>query len=343
MRRLLGLAVIVGIAVFAAGAASARPPSDGDTYTPASARGHGVVPTWASFMAMPWARGGGHSGGGGGGGVYRPTYGYGPLQYHGGLTMTTNTTYAIYWQPSNWTQPSQQFPSSYSTLVDRYFGDVAHDSGQTTNVYYTETQYSGIQYSSSFAGSGVDTATFSSDCTDSATPGACVSDSQLQTIVSNYVSANHLPRNSQTEYFVFFPPGLGSCLGGAGCAFTDYCAYHGSAGTGPGALIYANQPYVENVSGCDAGHHPNTPYGYPYGDAVLNVVSHEHNESITDEFGDAWFDTLGYEDGDKCAWSWGRWIGGGGSTVYNQLINGNPYALQLEYSNADAGCVASGR
>jgi hypothetical protein len=58
--------------------------------------------------------------------------------------------YAIYWQPSNW---SQSFASGYSTLLNRYFGDVAADSGQTSNVYDAATQYSGIQYSSSFAGS----------------------------------------------------------------------------------------------------------------------------------------------------------------------------------------------
>jgi hypothetical protein len=151
------------------------------------------------------------------------------------------------------------------------------------------------------------------------------------------VNAHRLPHGTSTEYFVFFPPGVGSCLGSSGCAFTDYCAYHGSIGSGSTAIIYANQPYVENVGGCDAGHHPNAAPG----DAVLNVVSHEHNESITDPFGTAWYDLFGYEDGDKCAWSWGAWTGSG-STAYNQLINGHQYMLQLEYSNADRGCVMSG-
>jgi hypothetical protein len=328
MRRLLGLAVIVGVAVLAVGAASAAPPG-GETFAPAP--GHGMVPTWAASMAMPWAgHGHGGGGGGGGGGVFPPTYGTGQLLNHGGSTMTTNTTYAIYWQPSSW---SQQFPSGYTDLVNQYFGDVAADSGKTTNVYYTETQYSGIHYASTFAGSLTDTDPLpASGCSDSAT-SVCVSDAQLQTEISNFVSAHGLPRNSTTEYFVFFAPGVGSCLGSSGCAFTEYCAYHSSVGS----LIYANQPFVENVGGCDAGHHPNQLPG----DAVLNVVSHEHNESITDEFGNAWYDLRGYEDGDKCAWSWGAPTGSG-SNAYNQIINGHHYMLQLEYSNADRGCVMSG-
>jgi hypothetical protein len=95
---------------------------------------------------------------------------------------------------------------------------------------------------------------------------------------------------------------------------------------------YANMPYVENVSGCDAGYHPNG-----LGDATINVTSHEHNETITDENGNAWYDLRGYEDGDKCAWSWGAITGN-----YNQTINGHHYIAQLEYSNADRGCVQSG-
>ena len=341
MRRLLGLAVVVGVAVLAVGAASAAPPTAGETYSPPVTPGHGVVPTWAAFMAMPWAKGaghGGHGGGGTGGGgnqVFPPTAGYGQLSNHGGMTMTTNATYAIYWQPQGYSGGT--ISDSYKGLVNQYFADVAHDSGLTTNVYYTETQYSGIQYKSTFAGSYTDTDPLpASGCADSAT-SVCISDAQLQTEISNFVSGHGLPRNSTTEYFVFFAPGVGSCLGSAGCAFTDYCAYHSSVGTGSGALVYANQPYVENVGGCDAGHHPNPQPG----DAVLNVVSHEHNESITDEFGDAWFDLFGYEDGDKCAWSWGAPTGTG-STAYNQTINGHHYMLQLEYSNADRGCVTSG-
>lgn len=321
MRRLIGLAAVVGMAILAVGAASAASPSS-DTFTPQP--GHGIVPTWAGSMAMPWANG-----------AYRATYGSGNLRNHGGATMTTNSTYAIFWQPSNW---STQFPSGYSTLVDQYLADVAADSGKTSNVYYTETQYSGIQYKSTFAGSTVDTDPLPANgCSDSAS-SVCVSDAQLATEVSNFVSSHGLPRNSTTEYFVYFAPGVGSCLGSAGCAFVNYCAYHNSSGTGSGALIYANMPYVENVSGCDAGHHPNSQPG----DATINVTSHEHNESITDEFGNAWYDVQGYEDGDKCAWSWGAWVGGSGSTVYNQVINTHHYALQLEYSNKDRGCVETG-
>src|SRR2546421_7688485 len=121
MRRLVCLAVLVAAVVAAAGASAQTDPSG-----PPSGRGLGMVPTWASAMASQWMNG-----------AYRATYGSGTLLNHGGATMTTNTTYAIYWNPSNW---SQHLPTGYDTLVNQYFGDVAHDSGLTSNVYYAATQ-----------------------------------------------------------------------------------------------------------------------------------------------------------------------------------------------------------
>jgi hypothetical protein len=180
MRRISCLAVLA-IAVVAVATASAAPPSNGsgELYNPNGR--HGIVPTWAAAMASQWQNG-----------AFRATYGVGQLRNHGGATMTTNTTYAIYWQPSNW---SQQFPAGYSTLINQYFGDVAADSGKTTNVYYTATQYSGIKYSSKYVTSYVDTDPLpASGCTDSAT-SVCVSDAQLQTELSSFVSSHGLPRN----------------------------------------------------------------------------------------------------------------------------------------------------
>ena len=319
MRRLVCIAVLVAATVAVTSASAGAPDPSGA----ATGRALGMVPTWASSMASQWMNG-----------AYRATYGSGKLYNHGGPTMTTNTTYAIYWNPAGY---GQSLPSGYDTLVNQYFGDVAADSGKSSNVYYTETQYSGIQYKSSFAGALSDTDSLPGNgCSLYSGVNACLTTAQLQAEVSNFVNAHGLPRGSTTEYFLFTAPGVGSC-DGSSCAYTNYCAYHNWIGSGSSEIIWANQPYVENVSGCDAGHHPNSLPG----DAVLNVVSHEHNESITDPNGNAWYDIQGYENGDKCAWSWGA-LTGSGSSAYNQTINGHHYTLQLEYSNKDRGCVQTG-
>jgi hypothetical protein len=256
-----------------------------------------------------------------------------PLIYHGGPVMTTNTTYAIYWKPSGYSMAP-----GYDTTINQFFTDVAHDSNMSTNVYATDTQYSSIQYNSTFGGSYTDTTAFPAsgcplyegDITE------CLTDAQIQAEVDNAIAANGWTRNGTNMFFVFTPAAVGSCFdsGGSSCAYTNYCAYHGTSGSG---AIYANQPYAAHA-GCDEGQYPNGASNQA--DPTINVTSHEHNEAITDPQLNAWYDASGEEIGDKCAWMFGSVSGSNGSE-YNQTINGHHYFMQMEWSNSnpDLTCV----
>ena len=266
--------------------------------------------------------------------------GAGNLKYHGGPVEHTNKVYAIYWVPSGYT-----VSGDYESLINRFFTDVAADNGKTSNVYYSDTQYydgsGNISYSSSFAGSYVDTNAFpASGCSDTVSQTTvCLSDSQIQAEVSRDAAANGWATNLNTEFFMFTAKNVGSCFDSSHCAFSYYCAYHSSFGSGSSSTLYANMPYADTVpANCDAGQHPNGSDA----DATLNVTSHEHNETITDELGNAWYDSAGYENGDKCAWKFGTQLGSTAYGQYNQLINGHPYELQEEYSNAHRRCVLTG-
>ena len=259
------------------------------------------------------------------------------LTYHNGPVMHTNKVYAIYWVPSGYT-----VDSGYESLINRFFTDVAADNGKSSNVYFAGTQYydttGNVGYSSSFGGSAVDTSALpASGCRDSYTT-VCVTDAQLQAEIAKDIKANGWTANSSTEFFMFTAKGIGSCYGSS-CAFTQYCAYHSWIGSGSTATLYANMPYADTVpSGCDSGQHPNNDDA----DATLNVTSHEHNETITDEQGNAWYDRSGNEDGDKCAWNFGSALGSTPYGQYNQVINGHDYFLQQEWSNHSSGCVLTG-
>jgi hypothetical protein len=261
----------------------------------------------------------------------------GNLSYHNGPVMHTNSVRAIYWIPAGYS-----VSSNYRSLIDGYFGNVAADSGKSSNVYFSDTQYydlnAPIAYSSTFNGSVVDTNAFPANgCRDSYT-SVCLSDAQLQAEISRVIAANGWSTGLGTLYFIFTPKNVGSCAGSS-CAFSSYCAYHSWIGSGSSATLYANMPYAAYVPAeCGSGPSPNGDDA----DSTINVTSHEHNESVTDPLGSAWFDRRGYEDGDKCGWNFGTPVGGGSGAQYNQQIGTGKYYLQQEWSNQSSGCVLTG-
>jgi hypothetical protein len=257
------------------------------------------------------------------------------LVYHGGPVMHTNTTYTIFWGPAN-----HPFDPSYVSLINRFFGDVAHDSGLSTNVYSVGTQYSSILYSSSVGGSFADTNGYpASGCKDRYT-SVCLTDAQLRAELQSVISAKGWPTDTGTAYFIFTPQNVGSCAGT--CAFSSFCAYHSWINTSTGTILYANMPYAMWVpSACDSGQHPNGNDA----DATIDGASHEHNEMITDPVGTGWFTKNGYEQGDLCNFIYGPPVPGSPSTssgaAYNQVIGkgSNPYWIQEEWSNSPSGCL----
>src|SRR5437763_12235498 len=113
--------------------------------------------------------------------------------------------------------------SGYSALIDKYFADVAADSGKPSNVYYTATPYydgSGhVHYRSSFGGSYTDTSPLPKrGCTDSYT-SVCLPDSQLRAELQKDIAANGWTAGPSTEFFLFTANGVGSCSGSGFCAF----------------------------------------------------------------------------------------------------------------------------
>jgi hypothetical protein len=279
--------------------------------------------------------------------------GGGNLSYHGGPVMPTSQVYAIFWIPPGYSVDSTQ--PGYQQTIENYFTNVAHDSASgagpfSSNVYWSDTQYyqstpsgnQNVAYNSTFAGAITDTDPYpSSGCTDSYT-SVCLTDPQIQQEIQKVIGSSY-PTGGSAEYFLFTPKNVGSCIDNTSsqCSYSYYCAYHSNIGSGPGAILYANMPYANFVpSACGSGQKPNGNDA----DSTINVTSHEHNETITDPFGSAWYDIRRNEDGDKCAWNFGskRQLLGPSGAKYNQTINGAHYYLQQEWSNQSTGCVLAG-
>ena len=268
-------------------------------------------------------------------------------EYHGGPVMTLNTNYAIYWAPSG----SPAYPGEYQSGINRYFQDLAHDSGGYQNVDSVSAQYTDeagefANYNSTFGGAFVDTEPYPSN-TCSAAP-KCLDSFQLETALYNYITANKLPKGLSYEYFLLTPPGVESCFDeegfecSAGSLYPTYCAYHTFFFSGGEPIVYAIDPYVTEASGCaDVADQPS---GKSSEVALQGGLTHEHSESITDPEINAWYGPEGYEIGDKCrtfepASEFGKPLGKApNGAPYNQLINGDEYWYQQEWSNQGSEC-----
>ena len=90
-------------------------------------------------------------------------------------------------------------------------------------------------------------------------------------------------------------------------------------------------------SGCMA--QTNGPNGDPAADAEVNTLGHELEEAATDPEGTAWYDRLGNENADKCAWKFGTTQTAANGTQWNILVGGKQYLVQQNWKNvAGGGC-----
>jgi hypothetical protein len=273
-------------------------------------------------------------------GVLPPLGSLNNLQYGGGQTMhTTSQSYAIFWEPSKLQDgtPTQVSPT-YNSLLTRYFQDVGGSRLYNNNTQYYDTT-AHIANSSSFSTSWLDTSPYpASDCTDSSTPGNCISDAAIQAEVKKAMTANGWTGGLNKMFFVFTSANEGSCASAGECAYAVYCAYHSYFSNAAGqTVIYANQPYAGSSSGCMV---PSSPNNDIDADSTINVTSHEHMEAVTDPQLDAWTDLTGQEIGDKCAWDFGTPSLDGGAA--NVQWNGDYYIVQQEWDNAIGGCTLAG-
>ncbi len=238
------------------------------------------------------------------------------LSYHGGPVMTgTANAYAIFWEPTG------NVEANYNSLIQQYFGDIGGSSLYHNNIQYTNSS-GGYPSNAAFAGSWVDTTAY---------PRSPLLDSDIQHEVSRALSSKGWKASSNNIFFVFTQRNENICIDSSHsqCASNTFCAYHSNFGS----ALYATMPYAASFR-CNPGHSPNNNDA----DQTINVTSHEQIEAATDPQGNAWYDSTGYEIGDKCAWIFGSTNSSGADVTWN----GHGYIVQKEWDNKARGCVLSG-
>jgi hypothetical protein len=169
--------------------------------------------------------------------------------------------------------------------------------------------------------------------------GATVTDAQMVAMLQAGFTGGQLTYAPGTLYLIF-TAGKVNLGGGFG---SQYCAYH-THGTVTingvsQTVLYAAMPYdAAYLSGC-AGI-TTSANGDLGADVEVNTLAHEIEETTTDMMGNAWFDRRGYENADKCAWTWGTTYTAANGMKANMNLGGKDFLVQTNWTNAGSGgCV----
>ncbi len=226
---------------------------------------------------------------------------------HGGSTMSKLSTKAIYWGNS-WSATSEKVIG-----LDSFFTGWNNSNAAKTNI-----EYAGVTVNIPYAGRYMDSSAVTANAGAYGNSAA---------IVAEICKVTNNRPDSYTHYAVFAETKRGT---------NPYCAFHGVSYC-PSSRIPFTYSWYFNLDGDTACDPRDTVTGHSQGLAALaNVVAHELSETMTDPgvlvVGSlwylgrgGWYDAMGYENGDKCAWTFGA--------PYVTLSNGTRWKLQGEWSN----------
>jgi hypothetical protein len=280
--------------------------------------------------ALADAHGNPGKGGGGGAGIF----------YHGGPILYATNVAAVYWASSpiytNGPTPGTRDligNTGDASLVGEFLRHLGGSSYFNINTTYYDRLNVHVQNVVNYTQYWANNSAVPAD-------GAVVSDAQMLSMLQTGFATGRLTYDLNTLYAIF-TAGKVNLGGGFG---TQYCAYHGHGTITINGLsvtvLYAAMPYdYAYPSACTSGlPSPNADLGANY---EVNTLAHETEETTTDPLGTAWYDRRGYENADKCAWTWGTTYTSNGGTA-NMNINGFDYLIQRNWVNAGkGGCALS--
>jgi len=245
----------------------------------------------------------------------------GNLKYGGGSIQSKPIIYVVYWQFGTYGDPSGE----QAMLHSLYSGIGGSSWLNTVTQYYGPVGTFISNSSGQLAGEWVD----NTDKLPKHLGTSAIASEAL-------VAVKHFGYDFNAAYVVATPHGHNTSGFG-----TQYCAYHTHGTTTSGTVYYAAMPHDQDyVSGCTSSYaSPNTDVA---ANSEVNTLAHETEETTTDPLGNAWYDNRGYENADKCAWTWGTTATANGG-VYNLKLNSSNYFLvQQNWVNAGSGGCATG-
>ncbi|HZQ63147.1 MAG TPA: hypothetical protein VFC24_17455 [Casimicrobiaceae bacterium] len=247
------------------------------------------------------------------------------INYHGGPLMlgnapgangSTNNIYYIWY--GNWTG------NSALTILT----DFANNIGGSPYFNINSSYYDG-------SGKTVPNAVhYAGQTNDKYSQGSVLNDSQVQSVVASAINSGSLPKDPAGVYFVLTSSDVNESSGFC----TQYCGWHTHGTIGGIDVKYS---FVGNPDRCPSACAAQTtsPNGNAGADGMASIIAHELSEAVTDPDLNAWYDTRGYENADKCAWNFGATQTANGAK-WNVALGTRDYLIQQNWVNASGGYCA---
>ena len=153
-----------------------------------------------------------------------------------------------------------------------------------------------------------------------------LSDAGVASVVSSSISGGHLPADPNGVYFVLTSPEVNETSGFC----TQYCGWHTHATMNGMDVKYS---FVGNPARCpsECSAQSTSPNGDLGADAAASILAHELEETATDPDLNAWYDSSGNENGDKCAWNFGTVKTAPNGSKYNVTLGGKEFLIQQNW------------
>jgi hypothetical protein len=239
-----------------------------------------------------------------------------PISYHGGPVLRNPTIYFIWY--GTWAAGDIALLETLASHIG---------ASPYANIWTTYYDFTGQPIPN--------TATFGGSTTDAYSSGHILSDFSVQSIVQRAISNQSLPLDPNGVYFVLTADDVNEISGFC----TKYCGWHKNVAV-TGSRV--NIAFIGNAAFCPDACETQavSPNNSPGADSSASVVAHELEESITDPFATAWYDSEGEEIADKCAYTYGATTTLPNGSLTNVQFGGLNYLIQQDWLNQGLGRCA---
>jgi hypothetical protein len=253
--------------------------------------------------------------------------------YHGGPIITTPTNVvAIYWANGAIYSGAPASGAGAGSGDGSLIGTFLRSLGGSPYFGINSTYYNG---SGVHAVNSVNYTGYWATGADVAPPSARPTDADMVALIQRGIDLGRIAYDPNTVYAIF--TGAGINLGGG--FGSSYCAYHTHGTVSAGTVLYAAMPHNQDFpSACTSA--LASPNADVAANSEVNTLAHETEETTTDELGTAWYDRRGYENADKCAWTWGTTQRATNGGVYNMVLGGTQFLIQRNWKNSGSGGCA---